>query len=142
MKKRIGIVSALLGLFGLGTLQVEAQSLPSEVTVFATATAQTDVNGQVAVSSEETTDPAYQDSKAEGVFQSTGYTMTQALPAGGLYVYAYYYAQPNDGYYFDHWVKVETGEVTSISIKDLANGLYTLKLTTDNGTSMHKIIKK
>ena len=39
-------------------------------------------------------------------------------------------------------VKVETGEVTSISIKDLANGLYTLKLTTDNGTSMHKIIKK
>lgn len=103
-------MSALLGLFGLGTLQVEAQSLPSEVTVFATATAQTDVNGQVAVSSEETTDPAYQDLKAEGKFQSTGYTMTQALPAGGLYVYAYYYAQPNDGYYFDHWVKVETGE--------------------------------
>ena len=39
-------------------------------------------------------------------------------------------------------VKVETGEVTSVSVKDLANGLYTLKLTTDNGTSMHKIIKK
>ena len=39
-------------------------------------------------------------------------------------------------------VKVQTGEVTSISVKDLANGLYTLKLTTDNGTSMHKIIKK
>ncbi|MBO7493520.1 MAG: Omp28-related outer membrane protein [Bacteroidales bacterium] len=39
-------------------------------------------------------------------------------------------------------VKVETGEVTRVSVKDLANGLYTLKLTTDNGTSMHKIIKK
>ena len=39
-------------------------------------------------------------------------------------------------------VKVETGEVTSVSVKDLANGMYTLKLTTDNGTSMHKIIKK
>ena len=39
-------------------------------------------------------------------------------------------------------VKVETGAVMSISVKDLANGLYTLKLTTDNGTSMHKIIKK
>lgn len=39
-------------------------------------------------------------------------------------------------------VKVETGEVTRVSVKDLANGLYTLKLTTDNGTSMHKIVKK
>lgn len=39
-------------------------------------------------------------------------------------------------------VKVQTGEVTSVSVKDLANGLYTLKLTTDNGTSMHKIVKK
>ena len=39
-------------------------------------------------------------------------------------------------------VKVETGEVKSVSVKDLANGLYTLKLTTDNGVSMHKIIKK
>ena len=39
-------------------------------------------------------------------------------------------------------VKVETGEVTSVSVKDLANGLYTLKLTTDNGASMHKIIKQ
>ena len=39
-------------------------------------------------------------------------------------------------------VKVETGEVKSISVKDLANGLYTLKLTTDNGISMHKIIKE
>lgn len=39
-------------------------------------------------------------------------------------------------------VKVEVGEVKSVSVKDLANGLYTLKLTTDNGVSMHKIIKK
>ena len=39
-------------------------------------------------------------------------------------------------------VKAETGAVNSISVKDLANGMYTLKLTTDNGTSMHKIIKK
>ena len=39
-------------------------------------------------------------------------------------------------------VKVESGEVTSVSVKDLANGLYTLKLTTDNGVSMHKIVKK
>lgn len=39
-------------------------------------------------------------------------------------------------------VKAETGDVTSISVKDLANGFYTLKLTTDNGTSMHKIVKK
>lgn len=39
-------------------------------------------------------------------------------------------------------VKVETGEVASVSVKELANGFYTLKLTTDNGTSMHKIIKK
>jgi len=39
-------------------------------------------------------------------------------------------------------VKAEIGAVMSISVKDLANGFYTLKLTTDNGTSMHKIIKK
>ncbi len=39
-------------------------------------------------------------------------------------------------------VKAETGEVKSVSVKDLANGLYTMKLTTDKGTSMHKIIKK
>lgn len=39
-------------------------------------------------------------------------------------------------------VKAENGYVTSLSVKDLANGVYTLKLTTDNGTSMHKIVKK
>lgn len=39
-------------------------------------------------------------------------------------------------------VKMEVGEVNSISVKDLANGIYTLKLTTENGVSMHKIIKK
>ena len=39
-------------------------------------------------------------------------------------------------------VKVEIGDVTSVSVKALANGMYTMKLTTDNGTSMHKIIKK
>lgn len=39
-------------------------------------------------------------------------------------------------------VKAENGTVNHISVKDLANGLYTVKLTTDNGTSMHKIIKK
>ena len=39
-------------------------------------------------------------------------------------------------------VKAETGDMNSISVKDLANGMYTLKLTTENGTSMHKIIKK
>lgn len=39
-------------------------------------------------------------------------------------------------------VKAEIGDVNSISVKSLANGLYTLKLTTDNGVSMHKIIKK
>ena len=39
-------------------------------------------------------------------------------------------------------VKAETGDVNYISVKNLANGVYTLKLTTDNGTSVHKIIKK
>ena len=39
-------------------------------------------------------------------------------------------------------VKTVTGEVKNISVKDLAGGLYTLKLITDNGISMHKIIKK
>lgn len=39
-------------------------------------------------------------------------------------------------------VKAETGAVNSISVKNLANGMYTLKLTTDNGTSIHKIVKK
>jgi len=39
-------------------------------------------------------------------------------------------------------VKVVTGEVNQISVNGLANGVYTLKLTTENGTSMHKIIKK
>ena len=39
-------------------------------------------------------------------------------------------------------VKAETGAVMSISVKDLATGMYTLKLTTDNGTSIHKIVKK
>ncbi len=39
-------------------------------------------------------------------------------------------------------VKAETGAVNNISVKDLANGMYTLKLTTDNGTSIHKIVKK
>ncbi|MBR3557475.1 MAG: T9SS type A sorting domain-containing protein [Bacteroidales bacterium] len=39
-------------------------------------------------------------------------------------------------------VKAEAGNVTHISVKDLANGMYTLKLTTENGTSIHKIVKK
>ena len=39
-------------------------------------------------------------------------------------------------------VKAEAGEVNQISVKDLANGIYTLKLTTDNGSSVHKIVKK
>lgn len=39
-------------------------------------------------------------------------------------------------------VKVETGDVNSVSVKELANGVYTIKLTTSNGTSMHKIVKK
>ena len=39
-------------------------------------------------------------------------------------------------------VKVETGDVNSVSVKELANGVYTIKLTTANGTSMHKIVKK
>lgn len=39
-------------------------------------------------------------------------------------------------------VKVESGNVNNISVRDLANGMYTLKLTTDNGTSVHKIVKK
>jgi hypothetical protein len=39
-------------------------------------------------------------------------------------------------------VKAETGAVNNISVKDLANGMYTLKLTTDNGVSVHKIVKK
>ena len=30
----------------------------------------------------------------------------------------------------------------AVSVKDLANGMYTLKLTTENGTSIHKIVKK
>lgn len=39
-------------------------------------------------------------------------------------------------------VKMEAGSVNSISVKNLANGLYTMKLTTDNGVSVHKIVKK
>ena len=39
-------------------------------------------------------------------------------------------------------VKVETGDVNTVSVKELANGVYTIKLTTSNGTSMHKIVKK
>lgn len=39
-------------------------------------------------------------------------------------------------------VHAENGAVSSISVKDLANGVYTLKLTTDNGVSVHKIVKK
>ena len=39
-------------------------------------------------------------------------------------------------------VKAESGEVNTISVKDLANGIYNLKLTTDNGSSVHKIVKK
>lgn len=39
-------------------------------------------------------------------------------------------------------VKVENGDVNTVSVKELANGVYTIKLTTANGTSMHKIVKK
>ena len=39
-------------------------------------------------------------------------------------------------------VKAEAGNVNNISVRDLANGIYTLKLTTDNGSSVHKIVKK
>ena len=113
MKRKIGMMSALLGMLCLGTLSVDAQSFPSEVTVFASATAQSDANGQVAVEAEETTMPTYKDLTAEGVFEAKGSTLMQALPAGGLYVYAYYYARANDGYYFDHWIKSETGETFS-----------------------------
>lgn len=39
-------------------------------------------------------------------------------------------------------VKMEIGEVNNISVKDFTNGIYMMRLTTDKGTSMHKIIKK
>lgn len=39
-------------------------------------------------------------------------------------------------------VKVWNDAVNQISVKDLANGVYMLKLTTGNGVSMHKIVKK
>lgn len=39
-------------------------------------------------------------------------------------------------------VKMEVGEVYHISVKEFATGIYTMKLTTDKGTSMHKIVKK
>ena len=39
-------------------------------------------------------------------------------------------------------VKAVAGEVNQISVNGLASGVYTLKLTTENGTSMHKIVKK
>lgn len=38
-------------------------------------------------------------------------------------------------------VKVET-EKTEINVKDLSNGMYMMKVTTKNGSSMHKIVKK
>lgn len=38
-------------------------------------------------------------------------------------------------------VKMEMN-VENISVRDLTNGVYMLKLTTDKGTSMHKIVKK
>lgn len=38
-------------------------------------------------------------------------------------------------------VKMEMN-VENISIRDLSNGVYMLKLTTDKGSSMHKIVKK
>lgn len=39
-------------------------------------------------------------------------------------------------------VKMEAGEVYNISVKEFATGIYTMKLTTDKGVSMHKIVKK
>lgn len=38
-------------------------------------------------------------------------------------------------------VKVEN-EKTEINVKDLTNGVYMMKVTTKNGSSMHKIVKK
>lgn len=110
MKKTIRFSAVILGLLGLGTLQVWAQSLPSDITVYATAKAVADGNGQVAVSDVPSTTPDYKTVSAENTFSRTGVTLTEALPEGGLYVYAYYYAKPDAGYYFDHWTKVETNE--------------------------------
>ncbi|MCR4664772.1 MAG: hypothetical protein K5660_05350 [Paludibacteraceae bacterium] len=109
MKQMIRFSAVVLGLM-LGTLQVWAQSLPSKITVYATAKAVTDGNGQVAVSEVTSPTPEYQTVSAESTFSHKGTTMTEALPQGGLYVYAYYYAKPDEGYYFDHWTKVETNE--------------------------------
>ena len=39
-------------------------------------------------------------------------------------------------------VKTEVGETNNISVKELSNGMYMMKLTTVNGASIHKIIKK
>ncbi|MBP5476370.1 MAG: hypothetical protein J6Y00_01605 [Paludibacteraceae bacterium] len=109
--RTIRLSAVLLGLLALGTPHVKAQSLdlPAQITAFATAKAQTDGNGQVAVADEETASPSYQSVNAEGTFSVTGQTMF-AVSDGGLYVYAWYYAQEDAGYYFDHWVKLETGE--------------------------------
>lgn len=39
-------------------------------------------------------------------------------------------------------VKAVNGNVNTISISDMTNGVYFVKVTTDNGTATHKLIKK
>ena len=89
--------------------QLWGQSLPENITAFATAKAKTTGHGRVAISSNPETDtPDYDDEVTVDCY-ITGNTI-QALADAGLWVQAYFYATPDDGYYFDHWVKEETGE--------------------------------
>ncbi len=139
MKKTIRFSAAVLALLGLGTLQMKAEIvLPESVTVFATATAQTAGHGQVAVEAAETATPVYQSSSATGTFQkSTSNQLESAavLADGGKYVYAYYYATPEAGYYLDHWTKVETNE-TFTEMPRLDSVLSSGTTTNFDGTGM------
>lgn len=109
MKRMIRFSAVLIGLITCGVLQMNGQSLPSSITAFAEAKVQTDGNGEVALSAELTDRPDYQSDEVTEVFSEIGSTL-DALSGGGLYVKVYFYATPNEGYYFDHWLKVETGE--------------------------------
>ena len=88
-----------------------AWALPEKITAFAEATVKVDAKGggQVDVVGTYDAEPSYKTGPYT-LKSDTTVGLAGALSAGGAYVKAYFYAQPDAGYYFDHWTKEETNE--------------------------------
>ncbi|MBQ6763707.1 MAG: InlB B-repeat-containing protein [Paludibacteraceae bacterium] len=117
-----------------------AQSLPSELYVFAEANAKVNNTawGKVTIAEKDESPADYQNTPVRATVQTHyvsqgGFETLSKLMDGGLQVFADYHAQPEDGYYFSHWVDSITA--MSYTANPYRDSVLSAATTTDMGFS-------